>query len=296
MFAGCSKKEQPDIVVTMYAQYDWVKQVLGSNPAGLSVGFLMSNGVDPHNYSPSARDIASIKSCKLFIYNGASDSKWANDAMKNSRYKDRRVIGLMNHVVTKQIEWDDHDHEHDDDCFHGDIGDEHVWLSLRFARVFVQEIAEVLGRIDPVNEEYYMENAGIYRDELAALDTKYIQAVAEGNTDTVLFADRFPFFYMMEDYNLNWHAAFSGCSASVEISVSTLISLKQKVGQYGLDVILILENSANRKIAQTIINDTTATKIREMDSIQSVNAKQAKNTSYIKIMEANLEVLKEALK
>ena len=55
----------------------------------------------------------------------------------------------------------------------------------------------------------------------------------------------------------------------------------------------------NHKIAETIKENTSSKDqvILSMDSMQSVTAKDVKNgTTYLSIMEKNLDVLKEALK
>ncbi len=40
--------------------------------------------------------------------------------------------------------------------------------------------------------------------------------VENATTKTLLFADRFPFRYLLDDYDLNYYAAFPGCSADIK--------------------------------------------------------------------------------
>ena len=112
-----------------------------------------------------------------------------------------------------------------------------------------------------------------------------------------MFADRFPFRYMTEDYGLEYYAAFRGCSAESEASFETIKFLAEKADEKELDYILILENNDGR-IARTII-DSTVNKNQEIvaiDSLQSVTGQDADNgTGYLQIMQKNLEVLRKVL-
>nr|MCR5581492.1 metal ABC transporter substrate-binding protein [Pseudobutyrivibrio sp.] len=109
--------------------------------------------------------------------------------------------------------------------------------------------------------------------------------------------DRFPFRYMVDDYGLNYYAAFVGCSAETEASFETITFLAGKVDELGLKTVLTIENSDN-KIAQTII-DNTADKdaqILAMDSMQSTTSDDvAAGANYYDIMNSNLDVLTQAL-
>ncbi len=114
---------------------------------------------------------------------------------------------------------------------------------------------------------------------------------------TVLFGDRFPFRYLVDDYGLSYYAAFVGCSAESEASFETITFLSGKVDELGLHTVMTLEGS-DQRIAQTIIAATRSqsAQIQSMDSMQSTTAQNVKDgTSYLSIMEKNLEALQAAL-
>ncbi len=180
---------------------------------------------------------------------------------------------------------------------HGEEADEHVWLSLRCAQTLVRAVAGALCEADPDGAEAYRANAEAYAGALAELDARYADAVAGAAYDTVLFADRFPFRYLVDDYGLHYYAAFSGCSAESEASFATVMFLTQKVDELGLPAVLTLENAKTR-IAETVVSATAAKnqRILSMDSLQGTTAADvAAGVTYLSVMEANLEVLREAL-
>ena len=130
------------------------------------------------------------------------------------------------------------------------------------------------------------------------LDKEYKDTVDASTNKTVLFGDRFPFRYLVDDYGLKYYAAFVGCSAETEASFNTVVFLANKVDELNLGDVLTIENS-DGKIAKTII-DNTKDKNKNVDvlnSMQSVTAKDVEaGETYLKIMQSNLEVLKKVLK
>ena len=313
------------IVTTIFPEYDWVMNVLGDKKDNADVTLLLDSGVDLHSYQPTPKDIVTISKCDLFVYVGGESDEWVDNALKQATNKEMKVINLMETLgdAVKEEEFvegmqeedhdhdhdheegEDHDHEegeehdHDHDHEEGEVEyDEHVWLSLRNAQVIVTEIAKSISEIDKDNADYYKGNATTYVNSLKELDNKYKAAVEAGTKDTLLFADRFPFRYLVDDYNLKYYAAFIGCSAETEASFETIKTLADKIDELGLSVILKIESS-DGAIANTVKN-TTKNKnqtIMTMDSIQSASTKEYKaGRNYLSIMEQNLTVLKEAVK
>ena len=47
-----------------------------------------------------------------------------------------------------------------------------------------------------------------YLNDIDDLNHQYEQVVENATTKTLLFADRFPFRYLLDDYDLNYYAAF----------------------------------------------------------------------------------------
>jgi len=301
------------IVTTIFPEYDWIMNILGSNPAGADVTMLLDTGVDLHSFQPTAEDILKISTCDLFIYVGGESDEWVGDALREAANQNRIVLNLLDTLgdavkeeeVIEGMQEEEHDHDHDEDEEHEEEDhdgeeteyDEHVWLSLRNAAALVKSIAEALGKADPKNADVYGNNAAAYIEKLNALDREYRSAVAGGKFSALLFGDRFPFRYMADDYGLDYYAAFVGCSAETEASFETVTFLAQKTDELALPAVMTIEGT-DRRIAETVVQNTKTKdqKILSMDSMQSVTAKDVKNgASYLSIMEKNLTVLKEAL-
>ncbi len=309
LFAGGSKETSNGklkVIATIFPEYDWVREILGSNPAGVDLKLLLDNGVDLHSYQPSADDIVAISTCDLFIYVGGESDEWVDDVLAEAVNKDMKVINLMEVLgdlakeeeLKEGMQESEHEHEHEHEHEEGEVEyDEHVWLSLRNAKLLCTEIASALESLDSENAAVYKANLDAYVAKLDALDASYSSVVASSSFKTLLFGDRFPFRYMVDDYGLDYYAAFIGCSAETEASFETIAFLVDKVNSLGLKSVMTIDRS-DKKIAQTIVNNSIAKdqNILTMNSLQSVTAEDVKSgITYLEVMKGDLEVLRQAL-
>ncbi len=129
------------------------------------------------------------------------------------------------------------------------------------------------------------------------LDEEFEAAIETAERDTLLYADRFPFLYLMEDYDINYYAAFQGCSAETEASIETITFLADKLSEYDVNYLLVLDNGLV-ELGETIINnsDNNDVEILALHSMQSVSQSDVdEGATYYSIMEQNLDTLKLAL-
>ena len=302
LLVGCgsteSKKADVKVVTTIFPIYDWVREI-AQDDADIKLDLLLDNGVDLHSYQPSAKDIVDISDCDIFIYVGGESDKWVDDTLKQANNKDMVVLNLMDILGDKAKQEELKEGMQGEKEEDGDEKeyDEHVWLSLKNASVFTQSIADALKKADAQHADAFQTNADAYQNKLNELDKQYQDAVDKASVKTLLFGDRFPFRYLTDDYKLDYYAAFVGCSAETEASFETITFLAGKADELQLKAIMQIETS-DGSIAKTV-RDNTKTKdqtILTLDSLQSVTSERAKNgETYLSIMTANLDILKEAL-
>jgi zinc transport system substrate-binding protein len=301
------------IVCTTFPQYDWVREIIGDKAKDFDLTLLLDNGVDLHSYQPTAEDIAKIGAADIFIYVGGESDGWVKDALEEATNKNLQAINMLDVLgndvkeekVVEGMQGDEaenssvnqvdkiSDSQKEDEVEY----DEHVWLSLKNAKVLVNAISEAITQTDKENAESYTTNATTYINKLDELNNQYEQVVSTAKFNTVLFGDRFPFRYLVDDYGLNYYAAFVGCSAETEASFETITFLAGKVDELGLNSILVIENS-DKKIAETIKKNTANKNqnILVLNSIQSITKTDLENGfTYLKAMQDNLDVLKQAL-
>lgn len=289
------------IVATIFPEYDWTREILGDRLKDVDLTLLLDNGIDLHSFQPAVKDIMKVSSCDLLIYVGGESDQWIEDALKSAANPDMKTINLMETLkdfikeeeTVEGMQEKHHSHEEDEKEY-----DEHVWTSLRNASAAAEVIADTLVELDPENSDIYKENLRSYQGELSSLDNEYQKTVDQSTHKTLLFADRFPFRYLVDDYGISYYAAFSGCSAESEASFKTITFLAEKVDELGLKEVFTIEKSDDR-IAETVIENTRDKdqKVAVLNSMQSITSEEiADGTTYLSIMEDNLKVLKAALR
>ena len=284
------------VVCTVFPIYDWTREIAEDKA---EIIWLTENGTDMHSFQPSAADMVKIAECDILVYIGGESDKWVDETVKQYQNEKRTFINLTS-LLGDSLKEEEHTEGMQEEHEQGEEEaeyDEHIWLSLKNAALFSGAIADSLAEKDPENAEFYKENARNYTEKLTALDGEYQKAVSAAPLKTLLVADRFPFRYLTEDYGLSYYAAFPGCSAETEASFETVAFLSAKADELGLKYIIKTETAAT-KIAETVIANTKEKnqQILVLDSMQSVGSKDAKNgTTYLSVMEKNLETLKKAL-
>lgn len=309
---SASAKDEKTILVSGFAQYDWLLNIIKDNPSEIVVRRLNESGTDMHSYQPTVKDMVEISECDLLIYTGGESEFWIDGAVISSEKSDSSCLSLMEifegpsllcENYTEAHSEHEHEHEHElhqgHDHNHEGEADEHLWLSLKMAPVFIGEITEAICALDPANASYYRDNSDNYIGEIKKLDSSYENAAASAHNlgqDCLIVADRFPFVYLTEDYHLAHLAAFPGCSAETEASFATILSLSEAIDEHNPGAVFVLKKSKT-DLAQTVIKNSHLKDlpILRLDDMQSVTPDDIDSgLSYISVMQDNLTALEEA--
>ena len=279
------------IVATVFPAYDFARQVAGEDA---EVTLLVPPGSESHSFEPTPQDIIRIQSCSLLVCNGGESEAWLEEIL-GGMDEDVPTLVMLDcvdalteeHKAGMQIR--EHHDEHEDEEY-----DEHVWTSPVNAQLICRAISEKLCRIDPENAGAYTRRCDAYCAELSELDAQFRAVVAAGRRDTLIFADRFPVRYFVEEYGLDYFAAFPGCADDAEPSAKTVAFLIDRVREEQAPAVLYIEFS-NQKMADVVCEDTGCKKLL-FNSCHNVSADELRRgVTYLELMRANLETLKEAL-
>lgn len=325
-FTGCGNAEtgntitdKTTIVCTNFPLYDWARTLLADSDA--EVILLLDNGTDMHSFQPSAEALIQIAECDVLVHVGGESDLWLEDALEANPNENRIVVNLMD-VLGDELKEETYvegmqtEHVHEDGTVHTGEAcenevhhnegesepqavamDEHIWLSLRMAISCCEAMEEAFCKILPDDEALIRQNGEAYRSELTALDVKYMTMMEEAEGDTIIVADRFPFLYLAEDYNIQYYAAFPGCSTESEADFETVVFLAEKVTEYDTNILLITESGTDT-LANTVMDNSSGQEreIRVLHSMQVVYNSDIENgCSYIGYMEENLNTLQQAL-
>ena len=308
LFAACGKADpeptgttapaqdadELNVVCSIFPQYDVCRTLMGEKG---KLSILLDSKTDLHSYSPTTEDILTIKNADLFIYVGGESDTWADDILAAAG-DSLHAAKLLDMVNAKEEEllpgMEAEAEEEGEEEEEGPEYDEHVWTSLKNMIAITDAIRDLLCELDPENAAVYTANAETYTAKLTDLEARYAETISGAKTNVLVFADRYPFRYLADDYNLTCYGAFAGCSAESEASFETMANLVEAVKQNDLGYVLQIEGSSG-KIAETVASQSGA-EIRTLNACQSVSADDiAAGTTYLSIMETNLSVLQEVL-
>lgn len=291
------------VVTTIFPQYDFVREIAGDEA---DLKMLLRPGEESHSYEPTPQDIIAIQNSDIFIYVGGENDAWVEDILDSMPESATRTLRLLDCVDTVEEEHVEGMKESADGHSHGDEEDgdadvhsvheidEHVWTSPVNAAEIVEAVTGLLAEEDPAHGEVYRQNAEKYTAELMELDAEFRDVVENADRKLLIFGDRFPFRYFVDEYGLDYFAAFPGCASDTEPSAATMAFLINKVKEEKVPAVLKMELS-NADIADAVA-EATGTEVRIFYSCHNLTAEQFENgESYLTMMEQNVETLKEVL-
>lgn len=287
-----------NIVTTSFPQYDFVNHIV-KNKA--KVTMLLKPGAQAHSFEPTPKDIIRIKSSDLFVFNGGENDEWIEKIIDNSNIQIQHFSFVssvkLREEETKegmQVENEENEDSHHHDSDEKTEFDEHVWTSPRNDILLLNKLCRKIVSLDPENAQFYMANTADYIKEFVELDKKFTEISKNAKNKLLIVADRFPLLYFVKDYNLDYYAAFKGCSSENEVSAATMKFLIDKTKQNNIKVIFKIELSSEL-IANTVAAQTGA-KVYTFNTGHNVTVDQLKNNvSLASLFRENIESLKEAL-
>ena len=279
------------IVTTVFPAYDFARQIAGERA---EVSLLVPPGAESPSFEPTARDMIRVQECTLFFCNGGESESWLETLLSGTEGGFESVVMLDCVEALEEEEKEGMQDTHEESAEDETEYDEHVWTSPRNAMAICRAICEKLCAIDPEGEALYRGNCARYCAELEELDAAFRRIVAGAQSDCLIFADRFPVRYFVEEYGLDYFAAFPGCADDTEPSARTVAFLIDRVREKEVPAVLYIEYS-NEKMADVICEETGCEK-RLFHSCHTVSAADLEaGASYLSLMWDNTVSVKEAL-
>ncbi|ACN82543.1 metal ABC transporter substrate-binding protein [Brachyspira hyodysenteriae] len=298
-----------NVVATIFPIYDFTKNIALDN---INLQMIIKPGIEIHSFNTTPADVIDIQNADVFIYIGGESEAWAEKIVSSMDTNNKKIVRLIDYVkaldeeIVEGMEHDE-DHNHEEEANHNEhendieeshthegVYDEHIWTSPKNAQLMVAAICNALSEIDADNADVYKANADKYNQELTALDEEIRNAVGSSKRKNIVFGDRFPFRYLAEEYGLEYRAPFTGCSSQVDASPKTIAYLINYIKDNKIPYLYYIELS-NEKIANTLIEQTGASKLK-LHSGQNVSKEEFNSgVTYLSIMRDNLESLKKGL-
>ena len=273
-----TRQSRLTVMTSFYPLYFFASQIAGDKATVYSI---TPAGAEPHDYEPTAQDIARIEDSKLLILNGGKLEAWGDtirDTLKGTQtavlsvgdvFTDRNVIA--NEAI---------------------ILDPHVWLDPLLAKKEADAIAKELARIDPTNALYYEHNLGVLKARLDNLDKEYRVILAQCAKKDIITSHA-AFGYLTREYGLT-QVSISGLSPDEEPSPQKLAQVADFAKKNGITYIFF-ESLVSPKLSETIAREV-GIKTLVLNPIEGLSDEEiAQGKNYLTEMEHNLTNLTIAL-
>ena len=172
--------------------------------------------------------------------------------------------------------------------------DEHIWTSPVNAMKLVDVIGDTLAEADPAHADTYHQGAENYKKELEEIDSGFREVSANRKRNMIVMGDKFPFRYLADEYQLDYRAAFSGCSSDTEPSAKTIAYLIDKVKEEQIPAVYYLELSSHR-VAEIIGEETGAEPLLLHSCHNVTRAQFDAGITYAGLMRQNIENLRKGI-
>lgn len=243
-----SPSHSPNVFVSLEPQ-KWLAEQLIAQSGKVSV--LVAPGQDPHDFSPSPKQLMALSGASLYF---TVDLEFEKRVIHKISHTASGVKFVDTSIHVQKIPMVPHQHEHDSrkphsdhkkeehheheinhhHDIHEDHGaneheglDPHIWLSTTNLKIMAQTMADALIATDPANTSLYAENLKKLKTELDRLNAKFTDQLTPyyGRTFYVFHP---AFGYFARDYHLQQRAVEVEGKSPTPKQLSHLIEMAKK--------------------------------------------------------------------
>jgi zinc/manganese transport system substrate-binding protein len=281
------------VVATFSILADLVGNVGGDKVA---VTTLVGPDADTHTYQPTPADARAVAEAKLLVTNGLGLEGWL-DRLKGAANSRAAIVVASSGIKPLTME----EEEDDKAAASGQakpgkprrVSDPHAWQNLANGQIYVANIVKGLVAADPPNAEFYRQNGAAYAAQLAALDGKVKQMLADvPKAKRRVITTHDAFQYYARAYDVAFIAPL-GISTDAEPSAGDVAKLERQIKREKIKA-LFLENVTNGRLIEQIARDTGAVVGPPLFS-DALSKPDEPASSYIKMFEHNTETLRDGM-
>jgi zinc/manganese transport system substrate-binding protein len=227
--------DRPSVVVTYSILGAVVSDVVGD---AADVVVLMPNGIDPHEWEPSAKDIELLNNADLIVSNGLDLEGNVMEAIEAAEKGGVAVFHATDHIEVIEfgagVHQDDEEVALNGETEHGD-GDPHFWTSPVEMAAVVEALGVALADIGIDTGD----RAAMTKEELLNIDQEIRGLVESIPVESrILVTGHESLGYFADEYEFEVvGAVIPSLSSEAEASAGDLAALKQTIADEGVSVI-----------------------------------------------------------
>jgi zinc transport system substrate-binding protein len=284
ILAACGSDDQPGQKTTVVAAFyplAWAAEQVAGDTA--EIVNLTPPGVEPHDLELSPRDVEQVRDADLVLYLGGGFMPALEDAVADhpnaiDLLQEVELLegGAESHADEEAAETEGHEYEEH-------ALDPHVWLDPSRLAAIARRIAEALGSLADADDLV---------STLEDLDAELAAVLANCERREIVTSHA-AFGYLAQAYDLR-QIALTGISPESEPSPRALERLVSEVEETGATTVFF-ESLVSPRLAETVARETGA-RTAALDPLEGLSDEQLDaGGTYVTVMRANLQALREAL-
>ncbi|ULO05755.1 zinc ABC transporter substrate-binding protein [Paenibacillus sp. 19GGS1-52] len=270
-----------NIKVSFYPMYEFTKNVAGDLA---DVEAMIPAGIEPHDWEPTAQDMAKITDADILVYNGAGMEGWVGQVLDSA--SDSKLVTVEASKGLQVMDgFEEEEHEHSG-------LDPHLWLDPALAIQEVRTIEAALSAATPENASAFKVNADAYVAKLEQLNQEFKDGLKDTKRKDFI-TQHAAFGYLAREYGLI-QVPIAGLSPEQEPSAAKMAEIVDFAKANNVKTIFF-ETLVSSSVADTIAKEIGA-KSAVLNPIEGLTDEdRSNNLDYIGIMRQNLKALQLAL-
>ncbi len=250
---------------------------------------IVPTGAESHEYEPTPKDVAAVRSATLFLLQGGGYDPWAERVAADLPAERTRVVNMMASLTILGLTGEQPASSIDGTAI---VADPHVWLDPLLAAKEIEGIRDALITVDPAGATVYAANAAAYLRELDALHDAFKAGLTRCAKRTVITAHA-AFGYLAKRYGFV-QEAIVGLSSEEEPTPRRIAEVIALARRDGIAYILY-DPLAGPRLAETVAREIGA-RTALLDPLEGLNDARAQaGETYLTVMRENLTTLRTAL-
>ena len=291
--ACTEENEQVDIYASIYPVYFITDYIVQDK---LVVKQVYPTGADVHEYDPgNGKEIVKMSKAKIMFYIGAGLEGFITKSQAIFDKHDIVLVELSNYMeLCKQTSNGFAYITEEEKNQTKELADTHVWLDpLRMIAMSKVVLDEVI-KIDPENEEFYLNNFKQLEERLLKLDNEYKTKLSNEEFEKIILVDHDSYLYWEERYGIK-RIRTRIDNESCDATPSNIEENIKLAKTYNIKHIVTTENETVCGIIDKYAS-TLGAEIIELNHLSTLYKTDLDNNrDYFKIMYENLDILLKIL-
>ena len=272
-----NESNKDEILASFTVLADIVENVVKDD---FKVRSITKPGMEVHGYQPTPSDLINASKAFVFLDNGFGYELWAEKFVSNLKVKRITIADDLDPIFISED-------------FYKGKPNPHAWISPKRGILYVDIIVESLSELRPSKKDSFKRNGEIYKNKIAEMDKEFSLFIKNLDKDKrFLVSCEGAFSYLTKDYGLK-EVYLWPVNAESQITPKRMANAIATVRNNNISSVFCESTVSNE--SQMVVVNETGTKFGGNLFVDSLSMNDGPASSYLKMLEHNLNLIKKGL-